>query len=405
MIRHLAILALVAVATVAAGVSAALAETGGFFVIDDVHATIFAGESGGHQVTISGSGLEGDVSCATTFIATNISSTPEDLTFTPTLENCIISGTEAKVPVDPSGCTFTFTVAKASTEKTEQTLHLNCPLGKKLTITRPGCTIAIAPQTIQTGVTYRKASNFGSSALTMSLNAGLALQYEAGACTSLGTTQTGVLKGSLTVRAYDTELNPTGIDVTWDKTVGHFASGVEHPTIVGSESGEHHLDFIAHGLGGEIGCEKSTYSLTDFDAIAETTVVNPVFEKCTTTGGGTVLVGFAGCGYRFDVVGGTTSETEQKVDLVCPAGESPIVWHANCLMRIPPQNDIGKITYTTAEEGGDHAITLDVNAEFNVQFENGPCTLLGTSQTGTLKGSVTVKAFDTGGEQVDLTAT
>jgi hypothetical protein len=325
------------------------------------------------------------------------------MTLYPLYEGCVVTGTATKVTIDTNGCNFTFTVTPSG--KTEQTVHLVCPVGQKLVVTRPGCTISIPPQTITSGVTYTQITENNVHALTMDINSQLALQYEAGECTALGTNQTGTLKGSLVLRAYSTIGQPTPITATSPETLGHFYSSAEHSTIAGSEAGEHRLHLSAHSLAGEIGCGKTTYQTTRVSKAFQEIAITPVLETCTTTGGGAVTVGVNECQIVLHVAHNTGNETEQKADLACPAGKFIGVATENCWLVIRPQSNIGKITYTTIEESGKHAITADVNAEISVQRELGPCTMLGTNGTGTLKGSITIKAFNTGGGQESLTAT
>jgi hypothetical protein len=400
--RRLLTTCLSALVIAAACGSTAAAEGGGFFKFHQQHTTIKGG--GGHALHFTGPGLSSEVGCGTNWTGTSVALTTEELTLTAEFTNCIVTSTGVKAPIDTNGCHFRFTVRKFPTEETEHTVHLVCPVGQVMRITRPDCTIVVPVQT-QEGVTYSQTTNLGAPALKINFNSNLVFYYESGSCTSLGTTQTGKLKGSATLSGWNPQNGqPGGFTPNWSG--GHFVTGVERPTITGTETAEHHLDFVSHVLGGEIGCKKSTYSLTSVSETAQFTTVTPVYGECSTTGTGkTVLVGLSGCSYRFDVVAGTTSETEQKVDFVCPTSELPLVLHETCALRIPPQEDIGKITYTTIQEGEDHAITLDVNAEFNVRAEGGPCAMFGTNQTATLKGSVLVRAFSEAGEQVDLTAT
>lgn len=406
--RRLLIAITLALAVPAAGATAAAAETGGFFKFEEPinqHTTIVASGGGSHSLHFVAPGLSSEVGCGSTLEGTATLSTTEHITLSTKFLGCTVTSTKAAVTVDNNSCWFTLKMAKTPVHETEQTAVLECPAGKSFTITRPDCTIVI-PNQFFTGVTYGQATNLTKPALTVSFDSKMQFKYEAGACTFLGTEQTGTLKGSQTLKGWRTNGEASGVDIVWDSSLGHFIAGVEHPTITGTETANDHLDLVLASLGGEIGCKKSSYSLTSASETAQVTIVSPTYEECTTTGTEDgIAVAVNGCTYRFDVVAGSTSETEQKVDLVCPAGKSLSVLHANCFMRVLPQNDIGKITYTTVEEAGDHAITMDVNAELKIEVEFGACTMLGTSQTATLKGSVLVKAFDTAGEQVDLTAT
>jgi hypothetical protein len=390
------------------GAPSASAETGGFFEFDEPinqHTTITVSGGGNHALHFVAPELSSEVGCGSTLEGTEVWNTTAHITLRAAFSGCTVTSSGAKVPIDSNGCWITLKMAKAPVHETEQTAVLECPEGKSLTITRPECTIVI-PNQFFTGVTYGQATNGNKPALTVSFDSKLIFRYEAGVCTFFGTNQTGTLRGSQTLKGWRTDGEPAKVDIEWDESLGHFVSGVEHPTITGTENAKHHLDFILASLGGEIGCKKSTYSLTSTSETAQVTVVAPAYSECTTTGTENgVLVGVNECSYRFDVLAGSTNETEQKVDLVCPPGKFVSVLHLSCGVRVPPQNDIGKITYTTVEEAGDHAITMDVNAELKVEVEAGACTMLGTNQTATLKGSVLVKAFATAGEQVDLTAT
>jgi hypothetical protein len=191
---------------------------------------------------------------------------------------------------------------------------------------------------------------------------------------------------------------------------GHFVSSVAHTEIKGTEEGAHHLDLIVHGFGEgeEIGCNKTTYTATTTNLTENDLTVTPTYAECYTTQHPEtkVTVKPNGCTYTFTVAKGTTNATEQTVDVLCPAGSSIEVIHPNCTIKIPAQKVLTGVTYTRVEEvGKPDWVTLDSNPTFNTQFEGGICVFLGTSHTGTLKGSVTVKGSNTAGEPVSVTAT
>jgi hypothetical protein len=190
---------------------------------------------------------------------------------------------------------------------------------------------------------------------------------------------------------------------------GHVVSDATtaNTTVVGTENTTHHTDLIVHGLSGEIGCSTVKYHAQFAGTTAEDLTVIPVYEGCTTTGTETkVPVDVNGCTYTFTVTKLTTSETEQKVHLLCPTGKKIELTHPNCTASIDPQTVETGVTYTDKEENGKKYITLDTSAKFNVTAE-GLCALTGTNKTETLLGSATVKGFNTGvgGAQVNLTAT
>lgn len=190
-------------------------------------------------------------------------------------------------------------------------------------------------------------------------------------------------------------------------TGGHFVSSVAHTTIVGNENSTHQLELTLSGLEGGIVCDEASYAGTTTNATETQIDITPSYAKCHTTTGepGSVVVKPNGCIYRFTVAPGDPATTENTVDLVCPAGVSLEIVHPSCTIAIASQNNLKSVTYTTVVESGVHAITLHANASFAVGFEGGVCKLLGTNHTGALKGSATVKGFDTLGNPVGITST
>jgi hypothetical protein len=188
-------------------------------------------------------------------------------------------------------------------------------------------------------------------------------------------------------------------------TGGHFTAPA-HSIIKGTEvaGSSHQLEFVSHGLEGGIVCDEVTYSDYTSTQATETQVsVTPTYKKCHTTGAaaGTTTVHVNGCSYRFTVGVGATG----TADVVCPAGSAIVITHPNCTITVPAQNNIGTLNYTTTTESGVHALTLDVNASFSTQYHGGICIFTGTSHTGTLSGSATVRGFDTNNNPVGITAT
>jgi hypothetical protein len=187
-------------------------------------------------------------------------------------------------------------------------------------------------------------------------------------------------------------------------TGGHFIAPTG--TIVkGSEllATKHRLELTSHGLEGGIVCDEVKYS--DYTTTKETETVikiSPEYKTCHTTGGAhNVTVTVNGCYFTFTVAAGGLAGT---ADLVCPT--KPLeVTHPSCLITIPAQNNIGGLSYTTTVENNKHAVTLDVNAQFNTQYHGHICVFTGTNHTGTLHGSATVAGVNSLGQPVDITTT
>lgn len=90
--------------------------------------------------------------------------------------------------------------------------------------------------------------------------------------------------------------------------------------------------------------------------------------------------------------------------MVCPAGKSLEITHPNCTILAPPQTTTG-LTPTTIVKNNKHAITVDVNIQYTVHYEQGICIFLGTKHTATITGSTEVWGQDTTGAPVNITST
>jgi hypothetical protein len=187
-------------------------------------------------------------------------------------------------------------------------------------------------------------------------------------------------------------------------TGGHFIAPA-HSIIKSKETlgTNHRLEFVSHGLEGGIVCDVVSY--TDYTSAKETeteVTVTPSYSTCHTTNGEhNVTVTTNGCHYKFTVGAGGSG----TADLICPTGKAIVIKHPACEITIPPQNNIGGISYVTTVENGVHALTLDSKAQFSTQYHGGICIFTGTNHVGTLNGSATVNGFNTAGTAVSITAT
>jgi hypothetical protein len=190
---------------------------------------------------------------------------------------------------------------------------------------------------------------------------------------------------------------------------GHFVTtGNTHTHIIATEGTSHRSHFVSHGLEGELGCDESLITTTTTAETSADLSGTATYNKCYTTNGGTpgeVTVTTNGCTYTFTVAKGTTNSTEQTKHLICPAGKAIEVHHPNCTITIVPQTINTGITYTTVLENNIHAITAHLSIQIATQYQGGLCVFLGTTHTATFKGTLTVRAFNTAGNQVPITAT
>lgn len=189
-------------------------------------------------------------------------------------------------------------------------------------------------------------------------------------------------------------------------TGGHFVSEKAHTVITGLEGGSHTLEYSFHGMENGVICDEAFYDGTITAETVTDITLSPFYAKCHTTGNpNNVPITPNGCTYTLTFAAGNPATTENTVDLVCPAGKAIEIHHPNCTVTIPPANNLQSVTYTTTLENGRHTITLDANLKFNIQFHGGLCVFLGTNQTGTLTGSLTLKGYDGSGNLLSITTT
>jgi hypothetical protein len=188
---------------------------------------------------------------------------------------------------------------------------------------------------------------------------------------------------------------------------GHFVTtGNSHAEIKGfaAPGTLHNLHIVNHGLEGEIGCATQSYTATTTTETTTSLTVTPAYSGCTTTSNGqAVPIDVNGCTYTFTVAAGTTNSTEQTIHLICPAGQSLKITHPNCTVSIHPQASSGT-TYTK------HTTIFSIpiwHQHIEVKTtRHGLCQFIApTAGASTFKGSMTLKAFNTVGSQISLTAT
>lgn len=175
----------------------------------------------------------------------------------------------------------------------------------------------------------------------------------------------------------------------WATTGGHFVMETEHAEIDATQSVSHGVEIVLHG-SSEIVCNSVSLDGTTTNSTVTELLLTPSYSGCHTIGSESgVSINTNGCVYRFTVARGT----EQTLDLVCPAGKAVEISHPNCLVKVPPQNNLGGVTYTTVTVDGKHANTVDWSIDINSNFESGICVFLGTNKTMTIEGTHLLRAY------------
>ncbi|HEX9968287.1 MAG TPA: hypothetical protein VGB06_10100 [Solirubrobacterales bacterium] len=192
------------------------------------------------------------------------------------------------------------------------------------------------------------------------------------------------------------------------KTGGHFVSETTH-TIVNQTSAAGSLHQLEFFLGtSEVGiiCDKMTATGTAATQTVTEEVGNISLSNCHTTGSEVqTAIHLNGCQTRITIAPGNAETTEQTNDLICPAGKAVEITHPNCTVKIPPQTFTGLTYKTTVDATNKHTLTVVANSSVTIYYEAGICVFVGTNQIGVFKGSTIVRAENTLGERVGITAT
>lgn len=204
-------------------------------------------------------------------------------------------------------------------------------------------------------------------------------------------------------------------------TTGHFThdAGTNHATIKGEEifHSAHSLSFRrtqpTNTFTGEpIVCTNATYHGVAPSKNLTTLEVTPTYSGCATTNSaswGSVIVHHNGCTYTFhsNSNASTHKPTEHAtVTVDCPDGQAIEITHPECTITIPAQNLKGATYTTITDPNGKHALTVNITiTHIKGYFHGGLCIFLGTEKEFDMNGAVTVRGFDTPGNQVNITAT
>jgi len=172
-IQSLRLVVAAALALSAVGASAASAAE---FHSASAPSTITGAQSTGHVFTTDA----GTVTCKTvTFSGTQSAKTTTEVTLTPKYESCKAFGFAVGIPIHVNGCGFRLN-ASGTTE-------LECPTGKAIEITVPGCTTSIGPQHFATGMEYTTIGTTPSRTITAHSNISGISYNECGTPTKNGT--------------------------------------------------------------------------------------------------------------------------------------------------------------------------------------------------------------------------
>jgi len=202
MIRNLKALGVAVMAVLALGAVAAGSASAEFHS-EVAHTTFSGAQEGTHTFTTD----PGTVHCKkATFSGTSEKATTNDVTVTFKYEECTLTSIfgNIAVTVSPNECVYTFT--------TDGIVHVNCPAGKNIVVSGPGCTINVNAGQTLTGNTY---TNIGTGTtrevLVHTAAHSIAYSYSGFTCGSGSGTANGTYNGTTKITGTDTNGNHVGI--------------------------------------------------------------------------------------------------------------------------------------------------------------------------------------------------
>lgn len=201
--------------------------------------------------------------------------------------------------------------------------------------------------------------------------------------------------------------NVLAVPNTAAESGGHIDTDSLHTKIVGGLNWWPHTVKFASDGGTQIECTTATYSGTVEGFTATQVSITPTYKECRTENELEHKVTFDMKGCSYTLTFGNVPTFDNTIHLVCPIGVAGVqITHPNCTIRLPPQTPSGGIAYTGVTESGMDAITADVTVKaLTTQYEAGICVFLGTSHSGTLTGSITLRGETSSGTPIGIRVT
>jgi hypothetical protein len=193
-------------------VTASANQEGHFVTAGTNVANVVGTENLNHTLEWTIDGLGGGIICNSgKWDLQTSKETENELVIEPVLQQCRTTGDPPSFNFKVNGCKFWLFAAKGTTDATEQTAKLECSV-KPMEIPHPVCTITVPGQANLTGITYTKITFNGKSAITMDFKVKLAMEAHGAFCGAAK--KTGVLEGSLRIKAFNLSNQPVDITVT-----------------------------------------------------------------------------------------------------------------------------------------------------------------------------------------------
>jgi len=118
-----------------------------------------------------------------------------------------------------------------------------------------------------------------------------------------------------------------------------------------------------------VSCNEATYTGTVTGTEVTELTVTPTYSECIAFGLFNIPIDTNGCQYKSTVDTKVGASFEGKVDIVCPAGQVIKITAPGCTVTVGSQNGLGSITYTNVGSGATREITMDVNINKGIAYE------------------------------------
>ena len=159
---------------------------------------------------------------------------------------------------------------------------------------------------------------------------------------------------------------------------------------------------------GTIKCTEAKYEGEQFGAESTEVEIEPVYTGCKIFSFLEVTIHMNGCAYRLKTVTKENGNFEGSVDIVCPPGTQIEMTLPNCVITVPPQPGLQKITYTNLGTGTTRERTLDISLtgityEEDIVAEFSSCTGNGQhTSNGTLRGALLLTGENTSHNHIGI---
>jgi len=377
-----------------------------FFVASEQEHTVISGAQLG---TASFSFDAGKVECkGLTYSGTTSLSLVTEMTVSPQLKECEAAfGKE--VAVGMNGCSYRLYATTIEGATYSGKMDIECPEGKKIEIETLGCTVTLPAQSALSSLTFSNEGKETTREVIVSFNvSGLKYEEHKGKLSNTCKNETslksnGTLSATTSIGGRDTQENHVGI---WLEQQDELHSEATHTTI----NGVPHPKAIEFAFdAGAVLCEELQYEGTAKAATKTATeiTVNPQFEECHLTSGGTeypVLV-LTPCSFVLHV---EKTNGDGSVAIECPEEKSLSVFTTNCTITIPSQNALQSATFTNRGSGATREVTVDFSLggiEY-IEHKSGPTSPCKegteTKENGSYSGIGTISGEDEGAKQVGI---